>query len=125
MKLTPRQFEIARMAASYLPRAEIARRLDTSVRTVDVTLYRVFRRLGVSSRRELAHALADVEIRETNGGGQRSRLGLERGDPVTITGGRFQGFRGAYVGASNSRQIRIQVGGGVFALRAAHVERVA
>lgn len=125
MKLTPRQFEIARLAASYLPRAEIARRLDTSRSNVNCTLYRVFRRLGVSSRRELAHALADVEVRETNGGGQRSRLGLERGDSVTITGGRFAGFRGAYVGASNSRQIRIQVGGGVFALRALYVQRAA
>lgn len=125
MKLTPRQYEIARLAASYLPRAEIARRLDTSIRTVDITLNRVFRRLGVSSRRELAHALPHVEVRETHGGGQRSRFGLERGDPVTITGGRFAGFRGAYVGAANSRQIRIQVGGGVFALRAAYVQRAA
>jgi DNA-binding CsgD family transcriptional regulator len=123
MKITPRQYEIGRLAATNLPRAEIARRAGASVRTVDVTLWRLFQRLGVSSRHELASALLQCEVRETNGGGQRSRLGFERGDPVVVRGGRFEGFVGEYVGSANSKQIRVRIGGGTFALRAQYVER--
>lgn len=122
MTITPRQNEIARMAAAYLPRPEIARRLGVTLSTVDRTLSRLYRRLGVSSRRELAPALLRVRVRETNGGGQKSRLGLVRGDPVRIVGGRFEGFRGLYVGAENGTQVRVQIGGGIFALRARFVK---
>lgn len=125
MTITPRQHEIARLAAAYLPRPEIARRLGVTRSTVDRTLNRLFHALGVSSRRELAPALMRVRVRHTNGGGRPSRLGLERGDPVRITGGRYVGFRGTYYSAANSAQIRVQIGGGVFALRARFVEREA
>lgn len=125
MTITPRQHEIARMAAAYIPRPEIARRLGVTRGTVDRTLNRLYHALNVSSRRELAPALLRVRVRHTNGGGKPSRLGLQRGDPVRVTGGRFHGFRGAYVGAANSEQIRVQIGGGVFALRARFVEREA
>jgi ribosomal protein L24 len=56
-------------------------------------------------------------------GGQASTTGLRRGDPVEITGGRFAGKRGEYVGAVNSRQIRVAIGGGTFAVRRRFVHR--
>jgi len=52
-ELTPREREIALLAASGLTSREIAARLVLSVRTVDNHLQRVFRKVGVSSRSEL------------------------------------------------------------------------
>lgn len=123
MRLTSRQFEVARLAATMLPRREIARRLNVGVRSIDAMLYRIFKRLGIDGRRALAAQLADVEIRDINGGGQKSRHGLTVGDAVTITGGRFVGRRGRYAGAENGSQIRVQIGGATFALRAKYVQR--
>ena len=56
--LTPQELQIAQMAASGLSNREIGDRLFLSHRTVGAHLYRVFPKLGVASRSELATALA-------------------------------------------------------------------
>ncbi|MBB5849942.1 response regulator transcription factor [Amycolatopsis umgeniensis] len=52
-QLTPREREIARLAAGQATSPEIARRLRLSVRTVDNHLAHVYDKLGISSRIEL------------------------------------------------------------------------
>jgi DNA-binding CsgD family transcriptional regulator len=59
--LSPQELQIAQMAASGLSNREIADRLFLSHRTVGAHLYRVFPKLGIVSRSELARALASVE----------------------------------------------------------------
>jgi DNA-binding CsgD family transcriptional regulator len=56
--LTAQEHTVAVLAASGLTNKEIAERLVISPRTVSVHLYRVFPKLGVASRVELAAALA-------------------------------------------------------------------
>lgn len=56
-ELTARELEVARLAASGLTNREIAERLVVSERTVDNHLYRVFRKLGVASRDQIAPML--------------------------------------------------------------------
>ncbi|MFE4580955.1 LuxR C-terminal-related transcriptional regulator [Streptomyces chartreusis] len=51
--LTNREHEIASLAASGLASQEIAEKLFISVRTVDNHLHRIYRKLGISRRREL------------------------------------------------------------------------
>lgn len=55
--LTPRELETALLAAEGLASKEIAARLSVSARTVDTHLARVYVKLGVSGRSELAEAL--------------------------------------------------------------------
>ena len=55
--LTPSERRVAELAAEGLPSREIARTLVISPRTVDAHLNKVFRKLGVSSRAEVAHRL--------------------------------------------------------------------
>jgi DNA-binding CsgD family transcriptional regulator len=55
--LSPREREIAVLAATRLPAQAIADRLHLSVRTVNNHLQRVYTKLGVSGRAELADAL--------------------------------------------------------------------
>jgi DNA-binding CsgD family transcriptional regulator len=55
--LTPREREVAMLAAANNSSREIAARLDLSVRTVDNYLGRAYAKLGVSSRAELAALL--------------------------------------------------------------------
>lgn len=55
--LTPRERETALLAAEGLASKEIAGRLSVSVRTVDTHLARVYVKLGISGRSELAEAL--------------------------------------------------------------------
>jgi len=57
--LTDRQLEIARLAATGLASKSIAARLGLSARTVDNHLQKVYQRLGVTSRDDLADALSD------------------------------------------------------------------
>jgi DNA-binding CsgD family transcriptional regulator len=59
--LSPQELHIAQMAASGLSNREIADRLFLSHRTVGAHLYRVFPKLGIASRSELARALASPE----------------------------------------------------------------
>jgi ATP/maltotriose-dependent transcriptional regulator MalT len=63
--LTSRELEIARLAAQGLASREIADRLVVSVRTVDSHLYRVYSKLGVTTRAGLTNALQA----ETSGSG--------------------------------------------------------
>lgn len=57
--LTPREREVVLLAGQGLPSRAIAERFDVSVRTIDNQLGRAYRKLGVSSRAELASLLAD------------------------------------------------------------------
>lgn len=55
--LSPRELEVARLAAARLRSKEIAERCGLSVRTVDNHLARVYRKLGVTGRDDLPEAL--------------------------------------------------------------------
>ncbi len=55
--LTPRQREIATLAAQGLTNREIASRLVLSVRTVANTLYAVYEKTGTPDRKALAEVL--------------------------------------------------------------------
>ncbi|NUR93096.1 MAG: helix-turn-helix transcriptional regulator, partial [Nonomuraea sp.] len=57
-ELTPRQREIALLAAQGLTNKQIAARLVVSVRTVANTLYTVYEKTGVNDRSELSDLLA-------------------------------------------------------------------
>ena len=56
-ELTPREREIALLAASGLTSRQIAERLVVSVRTVDNHLQHAYRKLGIARREELAGVL--------------------------------------------------------------------
>jgi len=58
--LTAQEFQIAQLASEGLSNREIGQRLFLSHRTIGTHLYRVFPKLGITSRAELAVALAPV-----------------------------------------------------------------
>ncbi|MFI7635107.1 ATP-binding protein [Nonomuraea sp. NPDC049400] len=60
-KLTPHELNIAQLAAEGLTNREIGQRLYLSHRTVGTHLHRIFPKLGVSSRAELARMLKALE----------------------------------------------------------------
>ena len=57
-QLSPQEMQIANMAAEGLSNREIAQRLYLSHRTVGSHLYRLFPKLGITSRAQLVAALA-------------------------------------------------------------------
>ena len=57
--LTPQEREIALLAATGLTNREIATRLYMSHRTVSSHLYRIFPKLGITSRAALRDALSE------------------------------------------------------------------
>jgi DNA-binding CsgD family transcriptional regulator len=59
-ELTPQELQIVQMAAEGLSNREIGQRLYLSHRTVESHLYRVFPKLGVTSRAQLSRVLGNV-----------------------------------------------------------------
>jgi DNA-binding CsgD family transcriptional regulator len=59
-QLTPQELQIAQMAAEGMSNREIGERLYLSHRTVGTHLYRLFPKLGITSRTELRDALPSV-----------------------------------------------------------------
>jgi DNA-binding CsgD family transcriptional regulator/DNA-binding transcriptional ArsR family regulator len=59
-ELTPQELQIARLAATGLSNRQIADRIYVSHRTVAAHLYKVFPKLGITSRNQLRDALGEV-----------------------------------------------------------------
>ena len=57
-QLSPQEFQIASMAAQGLSNREIGQKLYLSHRTIGSHLYRIFPKLGITSRAQLGSALA-------------------------------------------------------------------
>jgi DNA-binding NarL/FixJ family response regulator len=58
--LSSREIEVAALGAAGLSNKDIAARLSVSVRTVENHLQRVYEKLGVARRADLAQALGSV-----------------------------------------------------------------
>jgi DNA-binding NarL/FixJ family response regulator len=56
--LTPREQEVATLAAKGMSNREISGALDVSVRTIENQLQRTYEKLGVASRSELADVIS-------------------------------------------------------------------
>ncbi|WP_433201053.1 LuxR C-terminal-related transcriptional regulator [Dactylosporangium sp. CS-047395] len=61
--LTPQEQQIARLAADGLSNKEIGERLFLSPRTVSTHLYRIYPKVGVKSRAELAAVITSSDVR--------------------------------------------------------------
>ena len=57
-QLTAQELQVAQLAAAGLSNKEIGQKLYLSDRTIGTHLYRIYPKLGISSRSELAAALA-------------------------------------------------------------------
>ena len=73
--LTAQERQIAQLARDGLSNPEIGARLFLSPRTVEWHLRKVFAKLGIRSRHELANALAQLRVRA--GPGLSSRVGVD------------------------------------------------
>jgi DNA-binding CsgD family transcriptional regulator len=62
VELTPQELQIARLAASGLSNRQIGEQLFLSPRTVGTHLYRIFPKLGISSRAALRDALVSAGL---------------------------------------------------------------
>jgi DNA-binding NarL/FixJ family response regulator len=60
--LTPQEQQIARLAAEGLSNREIGERLFLSPRTVSTHLYRIYPKIHVSSRAELARKITSSDV---------------------------------------------------------------
>jgi DNA-binding CsgD family transcriptional regulator len=58
----PQELQIAQLAAAGMSNREIGQRLYLSPRTVGSHLYRMFPKLGISSRAELASVLSAAAV---------------------------------------------------------------
>ena len=61
-QLTAQELQIAQLAAEGLSNREIGQRLYLSHRTISTHLYRVFPKLGITSRGELSTVLAPGSV---------------------------------------------------------------
>lgn len=73
-ELTPREYEIAELAARGLTNKQIAEKFFISHRTVGAHLYQIYPKLGITSRGALRDALSarqhrPAQYRAGNGGG--------------------------------------------------------
>ena len=62
-RLTPQELQVARLVARGASNSDAAAALFLSPRTVEYHLHKVFRKLGLHARAELAAALAGSETR--------------------------------------------------------------
>ena len=76
-QLTAQELQIAQLAAEGLSNREIGQRLYLSHRTISTHLYRVFPKLGITSRVELSRALAPRPLGAGAGGEVRSSAAAE------------------------------------------------
>ena len=60
-ELTPTERRVAQLVAEGLTNKEVAGALVSSVRAVEANLTRIYAKLGIRSRTELAHMLAGTE----------------------------------------------------------------
>lgn len=70
-ELTPQELQIAQMAAAGLSNREIGQRLYLSHRTVESHLYRLYPKLGVTSRTQLSDVLGGGSTESTSATAQR------------------------------------------------------
>jgi DNA-binding NarL/FixJ family response regulator len=63
--LTPHEWRVALMVSEGMRNSEVAAQLYISPRTVEYHLRKVFRKLGVTSRTELAGAMRSVRIEDS------------------------------------------------------------
>jgi DNA-binding NarL/FixJ family response regulator len=73
--LTPQELQIAKMTADGLSNKEIGQRLYLSHRTVGSHLYRIFPKVGITSRSELKTVVRDMFNRLSEASPSSGRLG--------------------------------------------------